>query len=80
MALRTRPIRLPEAVENVGLDALRAPHVKHLEGKLRASGQGGIARGVYMTAAGRRWWFRMSRKTPHRALAAARERMRQVTS
>ena len=26
---------LPTVVENVGLEALRAPHVRHLEGKLR---------------------------------------------
>lgn len=34
VALRARLIRLLETVENVGLEALRAPHVKHLEGKL----------------------------------------------
>ena len=33
VALRARPVRLLEAVENVGLDALRVLHVKHLEGK-----------------------------------------------
>ena len=34
VALRARLVRLLEAVENVGMDALRAPHVRHLEGKL----------------------------------------------
>ena len=34
VALRARLVRLLEAVENVGLEALRAPHVRHLEGKL----------------------------------------------
>ena len=41
VALRARLVRLLEAVENVGLEALRAPHVRHLEGKLwEATGQG----------------------------------------
>ena len=33
VALRARPVRLLEAVGNVGLHALRAPRVKLLEGK-----------------------------------------------
>ena len=63
VALRARLVRLLEAVENVGLEALRAPHVRHLDGKLwelRVRADGGIARGIYVTAAGRRpdggWW------------------------
>ena len=88
VALRARLLRLLETVETVGLDALRAPHVGHLDGKLwelRVRAEGGIARGIYMTAAGRRVvvlhvFAKKSRKTPRRALATARERMRQVTS
>ena len=85
-ALRARLVRLLEAVENVGLEALRAPHVRHLEGKLRElrvrAGEG-IARGIYVTATGRRVvvphvFVKKSRKTPRRTLATARERMRQV--
>ena len=87
MALRARLIRLLEVVENVGLEVLRAPHVRHLDGKLwelRARAEGGIARGIYVTAAGRRVvvphvFAKKSRRTPRRALATARERMRQVT-
>jgi len=87
-ALRARLLRLLETVENVGLDALRAPHVRHLEGKLwelRVRAAGGIARGIYVTAAGRRVvvlhiFAKKSRKTPRRALATARERMRLVTT
>ena len=86
--LSARLIRLLEAVENVGLESLRAPHVRHLDGKLwelRVRSEGGIARGIYVTAAGRRVvvphvFSKKSRKTPRRALATARERMRQVTS
>ena len=70
--LRARLVRLLEAVENVGLEALRAPHVRHLEGKLwelRVRADGGAARGIYVTAAGRRVvvlhvFAKKSRKTP----------------
>ena len=87
IALRARLIRLLEAVENVGLEALRAPHVRHLDGKLwelRVRAEGGIARGIYVTATGRRVgvlhvFAKKSRTTPRWALATARERMRQVT-
>ena len=83
VALRAR---LLETVENVGLEALRAPHVRHLDGKLwelRVRAEGGIARGIYVTAAGQRVvvlhvFAKKSRKTPRHALATARERMRQV--
>ena len=86
VSLRARMLRLLETVENVGLEALRAPHVRHLEGKLwelRVRAEDGIARGIYVTAAGRRLvvlhvFAKKSRKTPSRALATARERMRQV--
>ncbi len=74
-------LRLLETVENVGLETLRAPHVKHPDGKLselRLRADGGIARGIYVTATGRRVvvyvFAKKSRKTPRRALATARER------
>ena len=34
VGLRARLLRLLETEENVGLEALRAPHVRHLDGKL----------------------------------------------
>ncbi len=85
--LRARLVRLLEAVENVGLEALRQPHVRHLDGKLwelRVKAEEGIARGIYVTATGQRIvvlhvFVKKSRKTPRRALATARERMKQVT-
>ena len=87
VGLRAKLLRLLEAVENVGLDAFRAPHIRHLEGKLwelRVRAEGGIARGIYVTVSGRRVvvlhvFAKKSRKTPPRALAIARERMRGVT-
>ena len=86
VSLRARLVRLLETVENVGLEALRAPHVKHLDGKLwelRVRAAGGRARGIYVTATGRRVvvlhvFAKKSRKTPPQALATARERLQQV--
>ena len=88
VTLRARLIRLLEAVEKFGPEALRAPHVRHLEGKLwelRVRAEGGTARGIYVTAAGRRVvvlhvFAKKSRKTPRQALATARQRMRQMTT
>jgi len=84
--LQARLIRLMEAVENVGLEQLREPHVKHLEGKLwelRAKASEGIARGIYVTVTGRRVvilhvFVKKSQKTPKAALEIARARMKEL--
>lgn len=84
--LQARLIRLMEAVETVGLEQLREPHVKHLEGKLwelRAKASEGIARGIYVTVTGRRVivlhvFVKKTQKTPKGALEIARERMKEV--
>ena len=84
--LRTRLVRLLEMVENVGLEQLREPHLGHLEEKLwelRAKSRDGIARGIYVTATGRRivvlhMFVKTSRQTPRQALATAKQRMRHV--
>jgi phage-related protein len=85
-SLQARLIRLLEMVETVGLDQLREPHVKHVEGKmweLRAKASEGIARGLYVTLTGRRVvvlhvFVKKTQKTPSSALKIARERMKSV--
>src|SRR4051812_37389538 len=55
--LNARLIRLMEMVENIGLERMHEPHVKHIEGKiweLRAKAAEGIARAFYVTTTGRR--------------------------
>ena len=52
-------------------------------GSFGVRAEGGIARGIYVTAAGRRVvvlhvFAKKSRKTPRRAFAVVRERMREV--
>ncbi len=86
-SLRARLLRLMEMIENVGLDLIHEPHVKHIEGKiweLRAKAGEGIARGFYVTASGRRVvvlhvFVKKSQKTPRTALNTARERAKKVT-
>jgi phage-related protein len=75
-----------EAIENVGLEQLHEPHVKHLDGKLwelRAKAPEGIARGIYVTITGRKVlilhvFIKKSQKTPKQALEIARQRMKEV--
>lgn len=84
--LRARLLRLFEMVEGVGLDKIREPHVKHLDGKLwelRAKAEEGIARGVYIAVTGRRVivlhvFVKKSPKTPRQVLELARDRMKKV--
>lgn len=84
--LRARLIYLMKMVERAGLENMRAPHVKHLEGKLwelRAKAQEGIARGIYIAAHGRRLvvlhvFVKKTQKTPKAALEMARRRMQEV--
>lgn len=84
--LQARLVRLLEMVETVGLGRLGAPHVRHLEGKLwelRAKAVEGIARGIYVTRTGRRVvvlhvFAKKAQRTPRRALATARRRLKEV--
>ena len=85
LALRARLVSLLESVE---LEALRGPHSTHLEGKLwelRVRAEGGIARGIYVTAEGRREvvlhvFQQKSQETPRQAIANAKMRMKRVVT
>ena len=84
--LAARLVRLLELISDHGLDQMREPHVKHLDGKLwelRAKAAEGIARGLYVTVTGRKVvvlhvFVKKSDKTPLRALDLARARMKEV--
>ena len=55
--LRDRFERLQSRIETVGLERLREPHAKHVEGKLwelRMFGRDGIARSLYVAQVGQR--------------------------
>lgn len=86
-SLKARLARIVELIETVGLEHVHEPHVAHLEGKLweiRAKAKDGIARAIYVTAAGKRVvilhvFVKKTQKTPLRVLELARRRMREVT-
>ena len=57
VALRARLLRLLDVVERAGLEAIPVQRAKHLEGKLwelHVRAEGGVARGICMTAPGLR--------------------------
>lgn len=81
---RARLQRIIELVQVHGLERVREPHVKHLEGRLwemRISRQGTIARAVYVTAIGKRVvivrvFVKKTQKTPRREIELALKRGR----
>jgi phage-related protein len=79
-------LRLAERIRLAGLDTLREPHVKHLEGKLwemRLTGKDGIARALYVTAVGRRVivvraFAKKTQRTPRAEIDLALRRAREM--
>ncbi len=83
--IRARFSRIIAMIETQGLEFVGMPYVRHIEGKLwemRASGRDGIARGMYVTARGKRVvlvhvFVKKTQKTPRaeitKALAKAHE-------
>ncbi|MCW5731520.1 MAG: type II toxin-antitoxin system RelE/ParE family toxin [Alphaproteobacteria bacterium] len=84
--IRARFQRIRSLFETYGLEQVRAPHVKHLEGRLwemRMIGRDGIARAIYVTASGQRVvivhvFAKKTQKTPRSAMALARRRAGEV--
>ena len=85
-ALRARLLRIVELIEQVGLEQVHEPHIKHLEdklGEIRAKAPDGITRAIYIPAAGRRLvilhaFVKKAQKTPNRAIETARQRAKEV--
>ena len=85
--MRARLEHIVRLIQAFGLERVREPHVKHLEGPLwemRLKGRGGIARAIYLTASGRRIvilraFRKKSQKTPRREIALALKRAKEVT-
>ncbi|MGH9607517.1 MAG: type II toxin-antitoxin system RelE/ParE family toxin [Terracidiphilus sp.] len=84
--MRAKLARLEELIGQIGLAALREPHVKHLEGKLwemRLTGRDGIARAIYVTALGRRViivraFVKKTQQTPRAEIALAKKRAEEI--
>lgn len=79
-------LRIARLIESEGLERMREPYVKHLEGRLwemRMRGRDGIARAAYVTATGRRVvvvrvFPKKTQKTPRREIKLALKRAKEV--
>ena len=84
--MRARLRRIVELIQVYGLEQMREPHVKHLEGPLwemRIRGRDGISRAIYVTAAGRRIivlraFVKKTQATPRSEIALALRRAKEV--
>ena len=84
--MRARFMRIALLMESVGLEQVREPHVKHLQGPLwemRMIGKDGISRALYVTAKGKRVvvvrvFVKKTRKTPRREIELALRRAKEV--
>ncbi len=78
--------RIAELIQEHGLERLREPYLKHLEGPLwemRLKGKSGIARGLYVTATGMRIvvvhvFTKKTQKTPGKEIAQALKKAKEV--
>ena len=85
--VQARFLRIVELIESHGLERVREPYVKHLQGPLcemRMKGRDRIARAVYVTATGRRVvvvrvFTKKTEKTPRREIELALRRAKEVT-
>jgi phage-related protein len=79
MDIRASFQRIVELIQSHGLERVREPYVKHLEGPLwemRMKGRSGIGRALYVTAVGKRVvvvhaFEKKTQKTPRREIATA---------
>ena len=79
-------LRIVYLIESMGLERVREPYLKHLEGPLwemRMKGKDGIARAAYVTATGYRVvvvrvFPKKTEKTPRREIELALARAREV--
>lgn len=84
--MKARFRRIVELIQGHGLEQMREPHVKHLEGPLwemRITGKDGISRAIHITAKGRRVvvvrvFVKKSQKTPRGEIVLALERAKEV--
>jgi phage-related protein len=78
--------RIVELIQSHGLERVREPYVKHLEGRLwemRMKGRSGIARAVYVTVVGKKIvvvhvFTKKTQKTPRREIAIALRRAKDL--
>lgn len=85
--MKARFRRIVELIQGYGLEQVRDPYIKHLEGPLwemRMKGRDGISRAIYVTAKGRRVvvvrvFVKKTPKTPRQEIDLALNRARKVS-
>ena len=85
--MRARFRRIVELIQDCGLERVREPLVKHLEGpiwEMRLKGRDGISRALYVAVTGRRVvvvrvFVKKSQKTPRQEIDLALARAREVS-
>ena len=84
--IRASVQRIVELIQVHGLERVREPYLKHLEGPLwemRLKGKSGIARAVYVTASSMRIvvvhvFAKKTQKTPRKEIAQALKKAKEV--
>ena len=84
--MRVRFSYISRLIEEFGLDRVREPHIKHLQGPLwemRTKGKDSISRAIYVTATGQRVvvvrvFVKKTQKTPKREIDLALKRAKEV--
>jgi phage-related protein len=84
--MKARFRRIVELIQGHGLEQMREPHVRHLEGPLwemRITGKDGVSRAIYITAKGRRIvvvrvFVKKTQKTPRGEIVLALKRAKGV--
>ena len=84
--MRARFVRIGELIAAIGLERIREPYVRHVQGpiwEMRMTGRDGVSRALYVAARGRRVvvvrvFVKKTRKTPHGEVRLALQRAREV--
>jgi phage-related protein len=85
--IQARFQRIVQLIQDYGLQKLREPYVKHVEGpiwEMRMKGRDGISRAMYVTARGRRVvvvrvFIKKTQKTPRKEIELALQRAKEIT-
>ena len=84
--MKARFRRIVELIQGHGLEQMREPHIRHIEGPLwemRMKGRDGISRAIYVTARRQRVvvvrvFVKKTDKTPRREIDLALQRAKEV--
>ena len=84
--MRARFVYISQLIEEFGIERVREPHVKHLQGPLwemRMKGRDGISRAIYVTATQQRIvvvrvFVKKTQKTPRHEIELALKRIKEA--